>query len=133
LRSEFWAQVFSPLKVKKMEKQQQAETINKSRYGFVYRWRRGIMLQIEFGNMLLNYDTDNFRLFARLVQHIDTETDEDIFYTHTRRPFLIYPLGSCAQTYCFSRDEIMDLKVLLNGAISMLDLQKSLRNNLIMN
>jgi hypothetical protein len=99
---------------------QPSEMLYSSQYGTVYQCRQCAHLQIEFGNLIIGYTPEAFRLFSGLISHIDLE-DEDLYHAHLHRPIVVQPVCSTGY-YCFSRQEIRDLRELLTGALTMLDL-----------
>lgn len=105
------------------------QTLYSSRYGFVYRCNQCEYLQIEFGNFIIGYTIEAFQLFTDLVNSVDLQ-DEYLYHDHLTRKIVIQPVCSPGY-YCFSGEEIMDLRDLLNGAIAMLELDDFLVRNLL--
>jgi hypothetical protein len=94
------------------------ETLYSSRYGCVYKCGRCEHLQVEFGNLVVGYTLESFRLFSHLIDSIDLE-DENLYHGHLSRKIVLQPVHSSGY-YCFSRDEVLDLQDLLQGTLTML-------------
>ncbi|MBX9850609.1 MAG: hypothetical protein K2X86_02510 [Cytophagaceae bacterium] len=103
-----------------MENYHEIEIIFNTRKGFTYRCKNCEYIQIELGNFIFASDPDSFYLFKCFIDSVDLN-DEGIYQKHLNRKIVFEPFLNRG-FYCFSKEEILELKELLNGTIAMLEI-----------
>lgn len=84
--------------------------------GCVTSDERRATVQVEFGNLFLRFDLDGFEAFKRSIEAIDCQKSEAGNEKKPYRRKIFVALQPASVTMAFHREEIAELKRLLEGA-----------------
>lgn len=108
-----------------MQKQKQPKTtIHKSRNGCVLSDAGCNVIQLEFGNLFLRFDAQGLAGFKQCIDHLDLERYEIANETKPYHRKVFVALQPTGVTMAFTREEVMELRALLQTAASILLLKK---------
>lgn len=107
-----------------MQAQSSKTMVYQTEHGNVISNAGCAVIQVEFGNLFLRFDHNGFEAFKQSIDSIDWKRSEA---GNEKKPYhrkIFVALQPSGITMAFHREEIEELKTLLNGAAGILTIKK---------
>ncbi len=105
-------------------------TIHKTSHGCILSDAGCNVIQLEFGNLFLRFDSKGLESFKSCIDHLDLERYEVANQSKPYHRKVFVALQPTGVTMAFTREEVLELRQLLDKAAAILMLKKLSRDAL---
>jgi len=95
--------------------EQETIIIHETKNGFIFKYRGCRIIHVEFGNILWQFEPEDFKNFRAFIDNLEIKKLEKLNHKILNRRKVFIQMKNSRQKLVFHVDEVLELRKLLSG------------------